>query len=70
MYSFNSEGKTYGEVRANLRGKELLNSPTLSVNVPVEKAPDFIAHHVKGKAHIALDCLVNNGKRIIYNVLA
>lgn len=69
MYQFNREGKTYGEVRANLRGKEPLNSPTVRVSVPVEKAPDFIAHHVKNKARIALDCLVNNGKRIIYNVL-
>ena len=70
MYSFNREGKTYGEVRANLRGKESLNSPAMRVNLPVEKAPDFIAHHVKSKARIALDSLVNNGKRIIYNVLA
>ena len=70
MYQFNREGKTYGEVRANLRGKEPLNSPTMSINLPVEKAPDFILHHVKGKARIALDSLVNNGKRILYNVLA
>lgn len=70
MYSFNRDGKIYGETRASMRGKDPLNSPTLRVSVPVEKAPDFIAHHVKNKARIALDCLVNNGKRIIYSVLA
>ena len=34
MYSFNREGKTYGEMHLNLKGKESLDSPGVRISVP------------------------------------
>ena len=67
MYSFNREGKTYGEIRVNLRGKELLDSPGVKVNVPhYTSMPEVIGQSGK---HVRFTG-ISYARRMLYKILA
>lgn len=68
MYSFNREGKTYGEVRCNWHaGKEPLDSPGVRISVPhYTSMPEVIGQSGKHVRFIG----IYYARKMLYKILA